>query len=87
VNCGIWRKRERQISKLSSLFIFLKTQEEVGNVSELHIERDGDQVRVEGEGSVGEIREDLTNLASDLDEIIASPRLKGFAKVVKDYLS
>jgi len=56
-------------------------------VSELHIERDGDQVRVEGEGSVGEIREDLTNLASDLDEIIASPRLKSFAKVVKDYLS
>jgi len=56
-------------------------------MSELRIERDGDQVRVEGEGSVGEIREDLMNLASDLDEIIAGPRLKSFAKVVKDYLS
>ena len=56
-------------------------------MSELHIERDGDRVRIEGEGSVGEIRKDLTNLASDLDEIIASPRLKDFAKVVKGYLS
>jgi len=56
-------------------------------VSELQIERDGDQVRIEGEGSVGEVREDLTNLASDLDEIIATPRLKDFAKVAKDYLS
>jgi len=56
-------------------------------VSELHIERDGDQVRVEGEGSVKEIRNDLTSLASDLDQIIASPRLKGFAEAVKDYLS
>jgi len=57
------------------------------NVSELHIERDGDQVRVEGEGSVGEIREDLTNLATDLDGVIARPRLKDFAEAVKDYLS
>jgi len=80
------RESDKSVS-FPPLFIFLKTQEEVRNVSELHIERDGDQVRVEGEGSVGEIREDLTNLASDLDEIIASPRLKGFAKVVKDYLS
>jgi len=56
-------------------------------VSELHIKRSGDYVEIEGEGSVEEVREDLTNLASDLDEIIASPRLKGFAKVVKDYLS
>jgi len=59
----------------------------VRKVSELHIERDGDQVRVEGEGSVKEIRNDLTSLASDLDQIIASPRLKGFAEAVKDYLS
>jgi len=56
-------------------------------VSELHIERNGDQVRIEGEGSVKEVRGDLTDLASDLDQIIASPRLKDFAKVVKDYLS
>jgi len=59
----------------------------VRKVSELHIERDGDQVRIEGEGSVKEVRGDLTDLASDLDQIIASPRLKDFAKVVKDYLS
>jgi len=59
----------------------------VKRVTELHIERDGDQVRIEGEGSVEEVRGDLTNLASDLDEIIASPRLKDFAKVVKSYLS
>jgi len=56
-------------------------------VSELHIERDGDQVRIEGEGSVKEIRGDLTDLASDLDDIIASPRLKDFAEVIKSYLS
>jgi len=56
-------------------------------VSELHIERDGDQVRIEGEGSVKEVRNDLINLASDLDGIIARPRLKDFAKVIKDYLS
>jgi len=56
-------------------------------MSKLHIERDGDQVRIEGEGSVEEAREDLTNLASDLDEIIAAPRLKSFANTIKDYLS
>jgi len=56
-------------------------------VSELHIKRDGDQIRVEGEGSVKEIRDDLTDLASDLDGVIAGPRLKDFAEAVKDYLS
>jgi len=56
-------------------------------VSELHMERDGDQVRIEGEGSVKEVREDLTDLASDLDEIIAAPRLKSFADTIKGYLS
>lgn len=56
-------------------------------MSELHIKRDGDQVRIEGEGSVQEAREDLTNLASDLDLKIVSPRLKDFASQIKDYLS
>jgi len=56
-------------------------------VSELHIERDGDQVRVESEGSYKELRNDLINLATDLDGVIARPRLKDFAEAVKDYLS
>jgi len=56
-------------------------------MSELHVERDGDNVRIEGEGSVEEVREDLTNLASDLDVKIVSPRLKDFASQIKDYLS
>jgi len=56
-------------------------------VSELHIERDGDQVRIEGEGSVKELRNDAINLASDLDGVIAKPRLKDFAEAIKSYLS
>jgi len=56
-------------------------------MSKLHLERNGDQVRIEGEGSVKELRNDLIDLASDLDEVIAKPRLKDFAEVVKDYLS
>jgi len=52
-------------------------------VSELHIERDGDQVRIEGEASVKEIRGDLTDLAS---ETVTTP-FKELTKAVKGYLS
>ena len=56
-------------------------------MSYLRIEREGDSVKVEGEGSKEEIRQDLKDLARDLDEVIAGPRLKAFADQVKDYLS
>jgi len=88
----VWSSIQRMYRKIEIVSITTRNNvrkilKEVRNVSELHIKRSGDYVEIEGEGSVEEVREDLTNLASDLDEIIASPRLKGFAKVVKDYLS
>jgi len=56
-------------------------------VSYLRVDREGDTVKIEGEGSKEEIRQDLKDLARDLDEVIAEPRLKAFANQVKDYLS
>ena len=56
-------------------------------MSEIHIYREGDEVRIEGKGKVSEIRQDVLQLAKDVDEIIMGPRLKQLAEDLKPYLA
>ncbi|MBW2672654.1 MAG: hypothetical protein JRD89_04450 [Deltaproteobacteria bacterium] len=53
---------------------------------EVHIYKNGDEVRVEGKGSVSEIREDALRLAKDIDETIVAPRLKQLAEDLRAYI-
>jgi len=56
-------------------------------MSELHIYREGDEVRIEGKGKVSEIRQDVIQLVKDVDETVVGPRLTKFAEHLKPYLA
>lgn len=55
-------------------------------MTEIHIYREGDEIRVEGKGKVSELREDVLGLAKDIDQAIVGPRLKQFAEDLKAYV-